>query len=119
MPVDDRPLQENRTIIVLPWDVDSPEWIKDEEGNLLPIKSLPEWFQAVKPEAKVEGLVGLDGEEKDNPETFEFQSMSDFRPEALQERSATLQEIITFCEENEKIAKKLSKSKKLRQLLGE
>jgi predicted component of type VI protein secretion system len=118
MAVDDRPLQENRTIIVLPMDGDETRWIKDEEGNLLPIKSMEQWFDAVQPEVIVSGLRTLNGAEEAE-ESFRFSSLKDFSPEALRSQSQTLKDITFVKSENEAISKKLNKSRKLRQLLGE
>lgn len=118
MAIDDRPLQENRTIIVLPWEIDSPEWIMDKDGKLLPVTSTAQWFEVIKPQVKVSGLVGMDGEEREE-ETLEFHSINDFKPKMIQEQSEILKDIVTYKMESKRIAEKLYKSKKLRQILGE
>lgn len=113
---DDRPLLENRTIVILPWETDTPEWIKDDDGNLLTITSTAQWFEVVKPQVMVSGLLGLDGEEQEE-EILDVHSLTDFAPKQMQEKSATMAHIRTICDENGKIAEKLAKSRKLRLLL--
>jgi hypothetical protein len=113
---DDRPLHENRTIIILPWETDSPEWITDDDGNLLTITSTAQWFEVVKPQVVVSGLVGLDGEEQEE-EILDVHALTDFSPKQMQGKSAAMTHIRTMCDENRKIAERLAGSRKLRQLL--
>lgn len=113
---DDRPLHENRTIIILPWETDTPEWIKDDDGNLLTITSTAQWFEVVKPRVAISGLVGLDGEEQEE-EILDMHALAEFSPKELQEKSATMTRIRTISDENKKIVEKLAGSRKLRLLL--
>ena len=118
MVTDERSPQENRTIIILPLDVEEPAWIRDNEGNLKPVTSLKQWFEALNHPIVVSGLKSLDGD-GEREERFVFKSVKEFAPEEIMKKSNIMKEIALFKAENELIQKRVGKLRKIRQLLGE